>query len=74
MTFDLLVKGGHLPDGAVRDIGIKGDRIVAVETKLPDEAGKIIDARGQLVSPPFRDPHFHMEANHSYGSPRDNQQ
>lgn len=73
MSFDLLVKGGHLPDGAVRDIGIKGDRIVAVETKLPDEAGKIIDARGQLVSPPFCDPHFHMDATLSYGMPRVNQ-
>ena len=49
MSFDLLVKGGHLPNGEVRDIGIKGDRIVAVEAKLPEEAGKIIDARGQLI-------------------------
>ena len=73
MSFDLLVKGGHLPKGEVRDIGIKGDRIVAVETKLPDEAGKIIDARGQLVSPPFCDPHFHMDATLSYGMPRVNQ-
>jgi len=53
MSFDLLIKGGHLPDGAVRDIGIKGDRIAAVDAKLPEEAGKVIDARGQLVSPPF---------------------
>ena len=73
MSFDLLVKGGHLPNGEVRDIGIKGDRIVAVEAKLPDEAGKIIDARGQLVSPPFCDPHFHMDATLSYGMPRVNQ-
>jgi len=73
MSFDLLVKGGHLPDGAVRDIAIKGDRIVAVEPQLPEEAGKILDARGQLVSPPFCDPHFHLDAALSYGLPRVNQ-
>ena len=28
--FDLIVRGGTLPDGRVADIGIKGDRITAV--------------------------------------------
>jgi cytosine/creatinine deaminase len=69
--FDLLVKGGTLPDGRVADIGINGDRIVAVGT-LPPEAGRVIDATGDLVSPPFVDPHFHMDATLSYGLPRVN--
>ncbi|MEJ6713548.1 MAG: amidohydrolase family protein, partial [Rhodobacterales bacterium] len=36
------------------------------------EAGKVVDASGDLVSPPFVDPHFHMDATLSYGLPRIN--
>jgi cytosine deaminase len=67
--FDLLVRGGTLPDGSVADIGITGDRIAAVG-RLEAEAGRVIDAAGDLVSPPFVDPHFHMDATLSYGLPR----
>jgi cytosine/creatinine deaminase len=67
--FDLLVKGGTLPDGRVADIGITGDRIAAVGN-LPAAAGRTIDATGDLVAPPFVDPHFHMDATLSYGLPR----
>ncbi|PTX51168.1 cytosine deaminase [Gemmobacter caeni] len=69
--FDILVKGGMLPDGTVADIGITGDRIAAVG-RLEAEAGRVIDASGDLVSPPFVDPHFHMDATLSYGLPRVN--
>jgi cytosine deaminase len=69
--FDLLVKGGTLPDGTVADIGIQGDRIAAVG-RLDAQAGRVIDATGDLVSPPFVDPHFHMDATLSYGLPRVN--
>ena len=69
--FDLIVKGGTLPDGTVADIGITGDRIAAIG-RLEAEAGRVIDATGDLVSPPFVDPHFHMDAVLSYGLPRVN--
>ncbi|AGT11497.1 amidohydrolase family protein [Paracoccus aminophilus] len=69
--FDLLVKGGTLPDGSVADIAIQGDRIAAVG-KIEGEAARIIDATGDLVAPPFVDPHFHMDATLSYGKPRVN--
>ena len=69
--FDILVKAGTLPDGTVADIGITGDRIAAVG-KLEAEAGRVIDATGDLVAPPFVDPHFHMDATLSYGVPRVN--
>ncbi|MCC5955276.1 MAG: amidohydrolase family protein [Natronohydrobacter sp.] len=71
--FDLIVKGGTLPDGRVADIGIRGDRIAAVDRLDGAEAGQVIDATGDLVSPPFVDPHFHMDATLSYGTPRINQ-
>ena len=69
--FDLIVRGGTLPDGRVADIGIRGDRIVEVG-QIAAEAGQVIDASGDLVSPPFVDPHFHMDAVLSYGLPRVN--
>ncbi|MDF1794532.1 MAG: cytosine deaminase, partial [Thalassobaculaceae bacterium] len=71
--FDIVVKDGTLPDGRVADVGIRDGRIVAIE-RLDDgvEAGEVIDAAGDLVSPPFVDPHFHMDATLSYGLPRIN--
>ena len=72
MSFDLIVKGGTLPDGTVADIGIKGDRIAAIEPRIDAGAGRVVDASGNLVSQPFVDPHFHMDATLSYGLPRIN--
>jgi cytosine deaminase len=69
--FDLLIMGGTLPDGTLADIAIKGDRIAAVG-RVDAPAKKVIDATGDLVSPPFVDPHFHMDAVLSYGLPRVN--
>ena len=72
MSVDLLIRGGTLPDGRVADIAIRGDRIVDVALRIEAEAGRVIDATGDLVAPPFVDPHFHMDATLSYGLPRVN--
>ena len=72
MSFDLIVKGGTLPDGRVADIGIRGEAIDAIEPEIDAEAGRVIYAAGDLVSQPFVDPHFHMDATLSYGIPRIN--
>ena len=72
MSFDLIVKGGVMPDGRAADIAIAKGRIAAVEPAIDAEAGRIVDASGCLVAPPFVDPHFHMDATLSYGSPRIN--
>ncbi len=69
--FDLIVRGGTLPDGTTADIAITGDRIAEVG-RIDAPARRIIDATGDLVSPPFVDPHFHMDATLSYGLPRVN--
>ncbi|EIE50194.1 cytosine deaminase [Salipiger aestuarii] len=71
-SFDILVKGGTLPDGTVKDIGITGATIAAIGDLTGGDAGTVIDAAGDLVSPPFVDPHFHMDATLSYGTPRIN--
>ncbi|MGQ0566364.1 MAG: amidohydrolase family protein [Gemmobacter sp.] len=68
--FDLIVRGGTLPDGRVADIGIAGDRIAVVGDLAGAAGARVIDATGDLVSPPFVDPHFHMDAVLSYGTPR----
>ena len=71
--FDLLIRNANLPDGRTGiDIGIRQGRIVAVEAAITAEAGQVIDASGRLVSPPFVDPHFHMDATLSLGLPRMN--
>jgi cytosine deaminase len=69
--FDLLIKGGTLPDGTRSDIAITGERIVATG-RVEGAAREVIDAFGDLVAPPFVDPHFHMDATLSYGLPRIN--
>ncbi|MBY2918547.1 amidohydrolase family protein [Rhizobium leguminosarum] len=71
--FDLIVRNANLPDGRKEmDIGIQGGKIIAVEPNLQTQAGEEIDATGRLVSPPFVDPHFHMDATLSLGLPRMN--
>ncbi len=71
---DVIILNASLPDGrSPIDIGILDGRIVAVERALVADAHEVIDAAGQLVSPPFVDPHFHMDSTLSYGQPRVNQ-
>ena len=71
---DLIIRNANLPDGRVGiDIGIKDGKIAALEVALTAKAEKEIDASGYLVSPPFVDAHFHMDATLSLGLPRLNQ-
>ncbi|MBO9425859.1 amidohydrolase family protein [Labrenzia sp. R4_1] len=74
MSFDLIVKNANLPDGqAGIDIACKDGRIAAVEAGITADAGQVIEATGKLVSPPFVDSHFHMDATLSLGLPSMNQ-
>ena len=71
---DLIIRNANLPDGRIGiDIGIKDGKIVALEVALTAKAQEEIDASGYLVSPPFVDAHFHMDATLSLGQPRLNQ-
>ncbi len=71
--FDLIVRNANLPEGRTGiDIGIQGGKIIAVEPNLQAQPREEIDASGRLVSPPFVDPHFHMDATLSLGLPRMN--
>ena len=57
-TYDILVHGGTIVDGSggqpfTGDVGIRGDRIVAVAPRLDGVAPRTIDASGLAVAPGF---------------------
>ncbi|MBP2637985.1 MAG: amidohydrolase 3 [Firmicutes bacterium] len=63
---DLKIINGTIIDGsgsAARrgDVGILGDRIVAIGDLQDEDSGKIIDAAGQVVAPGFIDMHTHSD-------------
>ena len=71
--FDFILKNAALPDGRQNmDIACQGGKIVTVERDITAQAGETLDANGWLVAPPFIDPHFHMDATLSLGTPRMN--
>jgi len=51
---------------------VKDGKIATIEASIAAEAKDEIDATNRLVSPPFIDPHFHMDATLSLGLPRMN--
>jgi cytosine deaminase len=70
---DLILRHATLADGRHDiDIGIEASRIVAVQAGLDASAAEELDVRGRLVSPPFVDAHFHLDAALSLGLPRRN--
>ena len=74
MMVDLLIRNANLPDGRSGiDVAVRDGRIVAVEHGLQAEAVETLDGSACLLSPPFVDAHFHMDATLSYGLPRVNQ-
>jgi N-acyl-D-amino-acid deacylase len=66
-TFDVIIKGGTVYDGTGRapvraDVGIKGDRIVAVGNLSRATAPTIVDAKGLAVAPGFINMLAHSES------------
>ena len=64
-NYDIVIKGGHLIDPVneidqIMDVAIKGNKIAAVEKKIPEaQAKKVVDATGMIVSPGLIDMHTH---------------
>ncbi len=64
-AFDIVIRGGIIYDGSEKapvqmDVGVRGDRIVAIG-KLPTDNAKLIDATGCIVTPGFVDVHTHCD-------------
>ena len=74
MSADLLVRHATLPDGRTDiDLLARAGCITALGPALPaPPEAEIIDAAGWLLSPPFVDAHFHLDAALSHGLPRVN--
>jgi N-acyl-D-amino-acid deacylase len=65
--FDVIIRGGDVIDGTGgprrrADVGIVGNRIVAVEPDLAGTATRELDATGRIVTPGFVDIHTHLDA------------
>ena len=63
--FDIVIKNGRILDGTgspyvKSDIAVKDDRITKIGRVVGDIT-KTIDAKGQIVSPGFIDPHSHTD-------------
>lgn len=70
---DLLVTNATLPDGRTgMSVAVQDGRIAEVAAGLQAPARETVDAAGQLLTPHFCDPHFHLDATLSHGLPRIN--
>lgn len=75
---DLLIKNATLPDGRTGlDIACHQGKIIEISpgiaANFAGDFALILDAGGWLVTPPFVDSHFHMDATLSLGLPRLNE-
>src|SRR6187455_1099182 len=63
-AFDILIRNGRILDGTGNpwyraDIGIRGDRIVAMGALSEAKAATVVDAGDRYVTPGFIDVHSH---------------
>src|SRR5450830_1398102 len=71
---DLLIRNANLTDGRTGiDILIRQGRIESLDRQIDASGLPELDAQGNLLTTPFVDAHFHMDAVLSYGLPRVNQ-
>ena len=74
MSIDLLIRNASLQDGRTgQDIAIKDGAFAEIAPNIVGDAAQVIDAGGDLVAPPFIDPHLHLDSTLSLGQPRLNE-
>lgn len=65
-SYDLVIRGGTVFDGTgtlgrEADVALRGDRVVAIASRIPERGRDEIDARGLAVAPGFIDIHSHAD-------------
>jgi N-acyl-D-aspartate/D-glutamate deacylase len=68
---DVVFRGGFVVDGTgapgrEADVAVQGDRIVDLSPRIDGPAGRVVDARGLLVTPGWVDVHTHYDAQASW--------
>ena len=70
---DLVIRNAKFPDQEkLQDVAIKEGMFTRIAVNIPEVAENEIDAHGMLAIPPFVDPHVHLDAVLTVGSPRYN--
>ena len=64
MDIDIVIRNAQVIDGTggptlAADVGVRGDRIVALGRVAPEPGQTVIDAAGKAVAPGFIDVHTH---------------
>ena len=67
MTYDLVLKGGTVIDGAqglngIYDVAVRGETIAAVEKEIAEPANETVDLSGRFLTPGWVDIHTHIYA------------
>ena len=63
-AYDVIIEGGEVFDGTgseavPADVGVQGERVVAIGDLSEESADRWLDASGHYVAPGFIDPHSH---------------
>ena len=64
--YDIVIRGGTVVDGSGApryraDVAVKDGKIAKIAPSIQEEAGRVIDAAGKIVSPGFIDYHSHSD-------------
>lgn len=58
---DLIIRNARMRTGEMVDIGIEDGKFSKIESQISKKGIEEIDAAGLLVSPPFIEPHIHLD-------------
>lgn len=70
---DLIIRNARLrKQKELVDIAVQDGKIASIDRQIDTQGDQEIDAEGHLLTPPFIDPHVHLDAVLSVGDPRYN--